>query len=409
MAPDVFEGFYFIKNLTVFISEKQYWQYVSAFGLHTHSHNLKELHCASRIMNYVEIEKKLTEMYIENPKRFEFKIYNFLYMNEQAQEVISDFLTKYIILYPYISIRTDYGNSGELPYPYGKDFDLVCSNNGYKSILRIKIDDIIRLVGNVRDFMIVFKNDTVYNFRDGEVYIASSGKYSDAFMKNEFSTTNSNSADESRSKEPAKKRFGIHPMFALAAIMVCAVVLLIVCFYQDLSGSTVSSSKTDSTYTAGTQNWGSPVKNSYPVVKAGNGECFVKPSNEGICPLEVQASSDSDYYIYLKFFKHSKKTDPSYDFSNDYGNDIAFYVKAGQVVDIDIPVGIYIFYYCTGKTFYGPTHLFGDDTISTKASNLMEFYVDDSGAVGKTITLYPVPDGNLHTQSIDYTDFPKAV
>lgn len=58
MAPDVFEGFYFIKNLTVFISEKQYWQYVSAFGLHTHSHNLKELHCASRIMNYVEIEKK---------------------------------------------------------------------------------------------------------------------------------------------------------------------------------------------------------------------------------------------------------------------------------------------------------------------------------------------------------------
>ena len=37
----------------------------------------------------------------------------------------------------------------------------------------------------------------------------------------------------------------------------------------------------------------------------------------------------------------------------------------------------------------------------------MELYVDYSGAVGKTITLYPVPDGNLHTQSIDYTDFPK--
>ncbi|MCD8391006.1 MAG: DnaJ domain-containing protein [Firmicutes bacterium] len=127
-----------------------------------------------------------------------------------------------------------------------------------------------------------------------------------------------------------------------------------------------------------------------------NGYVFKYPAHECVAPLTIETNEDSylNYYIYLQYCGESQ----------DY--DISFFVRAGCTVDIDVPIGTYKLYYCTGYTWYGTDYKFGSGTAYSTSDDLLEFYYDDYSVWGHTITLYPVTGGNFDTEYINENEFP---
>lgn len=95
-----------------------------------------------------------------------------------------------------------------------------------------------------------------------------------------------------------------------------------------------------------------------------------------------------------------------YSYSGNYESDIAFYVEEGKTVKIDVPVGIYQFYYATGKIFYGVKELFGKKTSCFTSDKKLYFYVDGYTCAGQEITLRKVPHGNFRTYGVNRSSFP---
>ena len=87
-------------------------------------------------------------------------------------------------------------------------------------------------------------------------------------------------------------------------------------------------------------------------------------------------------------------------------SDLAFVVKAGEKVSIDVPIGKYKLYYATGITFYGTKYLFGEATSCYEADELISFYLKDGYYNGHAITLYATYSGNFRTDEIDEAFFP---
>lgn len=86
---------------------------------------------------------------------------------------------------------------------------------------------------------------------------------------------------------------------------------------------------------------------------------------------------------------------------------MAFYVQGGTSIDIDVPLGEYEIYYATGYTWYGLDNLFGSDTTYYKCEDTFPFTYLSNTYNGWTLTLYAVSNGNMDTERIDASDFPK--
>ncbi len=150
-----------------------------------------------------------------------------------------------------------------------------------------------------------------------------------------------------------------------------------------------------------------PTPTPYPVY---NGKIIINPDYKQVCPFSVDVGTGQNYYIRLKYIgeptftieKRTKKEGSG----TSYNSDIAFYVKSGQTVEIDVPIGEYKLYYACGETFYGPKLLFGDNTACYTSSETLEFYTDSEYYRGVSLTLYSVYNGNYSTQSIDDSSFP---
>lgn len=147
-----------------------------------------------------------------------------------------------------------------------------------------------------------------------------------------------------------------------------------------------------------------------PTVATRNGMIFVSPEYVSTCPFSVTADSDSDYFIYLEYqrapdFSHESRKQNAFA-RFPYESDIAFIVKAGNTVSVDVPIGVYKLYYATGTDFYGVKDLFGDDTEFYASDNLLSFYFVGGFYNGHTITLYPVSNGNFDTEKIPESSFP---
>ena len=148
-------------------------------------------------------------------------------------------------------------------------------------------------------------------------------------------------------------------------------------------------------------------------ITAYNGRVFIQSSYSGTCPLTINADKKSDCYVYLEYVGPSKQSREGR--TRIQGrlqeDDIAFYVSAGNSVEIDIPVGIYKFYYATGKNnvFYGTKYLFGEGnkTQYYLSDEKLEFWFDGTYYNGHTITLYLVENGNFDTDPVKESDFPK--
>ena len=81
-------------------------------------------------------------------------------------------------------------------------------------------------------------------------------------------------------------------------------------------------------------------------------------------------------------------------------------MEEGRIVEVDVPVGIYQFYYATGKTFYGARELFGKKTSCFTSDKTLYFYVDSNICAGQEITLRKVPHGNFRTHGVNRSSFP---
>ena len=144
-----------------------------------------------------------------------------------------------------------------------------------------------------------------------------------------------------------------------------------------------------------------------------NGEIFVVPSYESLCPLTVSVRGDQAYYMFLDYlYAPSYSTvdrhlEDEINYSSVIENDLAFYISPGSTVEIDAPIGVYRLYYATGETWYGKALLFGEDTATYTSDDLLEFYADDSYYNGVTLELWRQSGGNFDTKSISYDDFPS--
>lgn len=146
-----------------------------------------------------------------------------------------------------------------------------------------------------------------------------------------------------------------------------------------------------------------------------NGKILRSPIYEGQCPLTIQTPSGSGgYYIYLRYDKASSRSLESRVSKGDgpslslgsWGSDLAFYVAAGKTFNIDVPVGIYVFSYCHGTTWYGEKLYFGDDTLYYKSDEDLEFYTDRYYSNGHTISLIKQTNGNFDTNPTTKDQFP---
>lgn len=143
-----------------------------------------------------------------------------------------------------------------------------------------------------------------------------------------------------------------------------------------------------------------------------NGKILLEPSSERLAPLTVKASEDVNYYILLNPINPPSNSSLSsieerlarMRFME--GARMAFYVSAGKSAEVLVPLGDFEIYYATGQTWYGPKEKFGSDTQFYKCDDTFDFYEDDDGYVGWTLTLYKVSNGNMDTTSIDESDFP---
>ncbi len=124
-------------------------------------------------------------------------------------------------------------------------------------------------------------------------------------------------------------------------------------------------------------------------VSVKNGEIIKAPSNPRLVEFEVSVPFGNDYYIYME--------------GKSSGDTMSFYVKSGETVVVDVPIGKYTVFYAVGDTWYGSRYLFGDDTEYFKCDDTFEF----TSEYGWSLTLYSVYNGNLDTDSIDADDFPE--
>ena len=146
-------------------------------------------------------------------------------------------------------------------------------------------------------------------------------------------------------------------------------------------------------------------------VKAYSGMNIVRPDYVGVCPLEIKADNNSNYYIYLDYVRKPSYTTVSRSLRSDaytpYESDFSFYVEAGDTVEVDVPIGIYKLYYATGDTYYGKELLFGANTQYYSSDELLEFYASSQYYEGVTLTLYSVYNGNYDTDPINASEFPS--
>lgn len=142
-------------------------------------------------------------------------------------------------------------------------------------------------------------------------------------------------------------------------------------------------------------------------VMPANGAVFKSPTYEKLCPFSVSVRGDEGYYVRLKYMWKPE----SYNSRHLEGkpaviiDDLEFFVRPGQTVEMDVPVGVYKLYYATGEDWYGRAKLFGEETAFFTSSDLLEFYTDYTTFYGHTLELWEQVNGNFSTTEINESAF----
>jgi hypothetical protein len=123
-----------------------------------------------------------------------------------------------------------------------------------------------------------------------------------------------------------------------------------------------------------------------------NGSIINYSSKETIAPFEIKASEGNNYFMKLIDVNNGSTV-------------MTIFIKSGNSVNIEVPLGRYEIKYASGLKWYGYEYLFGPDTRYSKANKIFEFEIKDNEVSGYSMTLYQVENGNLKTTSINVKDF----
>lgn len=81
------------------------------------------------------------------------------------------------------------------------------------------------------------------------------------------------------------------------------------------------------------------------------------------------------------------------------------FIRSGQFVSLDVPLGTYKLKYATGEQWYGTKFLFGPATTYSVADKQFDFEIRGDHVSGYTVELYLRPHGNLKTNRISAEEF----
>lgn len=79
---------------------------------------------------------------------------------------------------------------------------------------------------------------------------------------------------------------------------------------------------------------------------------------------------------------------------------LTVFVRDGDSIDIEVPLGVMKMRYAIGDTWYGDRYLFGPETTYAEADSLLTFAVQGEQVSGYTIELFLQPNGNLREREI---------
>lgn len=123
-----------------------------------------------------------------------------------------------------------------------------------------------------------------------------------------------------------------------------------------------------------------------------SGEIVAYTGLPNVAPFEIKSSAGSHYFVKLSDAATGRPV-------------IAVFVRGGQTVSVDVPLGNYVVKYASGDQWLGYDSLFGPATSYSKASKTFSFRSTSDGYTGFTVTLYKVRNGNLNTRKIVASEF----
>jgi hypothetical protein len=114
---------------------------------------------------------------------------------------------------------------------------------------------------------------------------------------------------------------------------------------------------------------------------------------ERLAPFELMTrGTNIHYYVKLAYTTSGQTA-------------LTAFVRAGERLDIDVPLGSLELKYATGSDWYGIEHLFGPETSYYRADETFHFRQTTDSYLGYTVELYLQVDGNLKTDEIEQDAF----
>ena len=90
---------------------------------------------------------------------------------------------------------------------------------------------------------------------------------------------------------------------------------------------------------------------------------------------------------------------------NDGIEVISVFVRAGESVEVYVPVGNYKAKLASGQTWYGDAVRFGPSTKYAALEGTFEFKIEGNRLMGHRLTLTPIAQGNLGQHSLNASEF----
>lgn len=124
-------------------------------------------------------------------------------------------------------------------------------------------------------------------------------------------------------------------------------------------------------------------------------------NSEPVAPFEIKTSRN-DYY-------NDETTATNYfiklvDYYDEDITWVTLFVRNGESVKVDVPVGDYKLKYAIGETWYGEKDLFGHKTSYSKSDQKLSFTNSGYMVYGHTITLYKVQNGHYEQNWCNFED-----
>jgi hypothetical protein len=118
-----------------------------------------------------------------------------------------------------------------------------------------------------------------------------------------------------------------------------------------------------------------------------SGTVISSSNAENVAPFRIVTRGRAHYLVKLSNW--------------DTGEDVmSIFVRGGDKVEHEVPLGTYRIQYASGRTWYGKEYLFGPSTVYTQADESFRFRVVGNQVSGYSVELYKRRGGNLHTRKI---------